>query len=414
MSDESGDNEEIFAPDSEEDEEEFWRPRLGSYQTHMCSQLGGGRQFSWGASAGYQLVMNLNPAFATPNQAPHILNPAAIPPESPISRPIAPPWPTSSWVPESTGPYRDLFERTDVTSAIYQAATDHGSLELDGPSIDILSAYYVGAVREAVDQRDFTPLLRSRRRVRVLKPDGDIFSFGSGVEAEVVYTALNQRRPPLSGYFNASAPLLCYLNDLRAFGALLDLSLISGKGVGDVSPALIQYALNNSNLDSLTPSFVAAWNPRLDREVRQLQAAGPEGDLVPFESLIINTLNMQTAPLVYRDQNQHNMLVTQVVHTALLGPDIHGHPEMKAFAEGLELPCANGFSFGKLARSYPGGTEFSLPTLGLPTSPTISPSSLTSWSRPPRRQQSLCTLARAAIPALQAFWKMPTGGSIRM
>ncbi|KAF8184263.1 hypothetical protein K438DRAFT_1766360 [Mycena galopus ATCC 62051] len=294
---------------------------------------------------------------------------------SSISISIAPAWPTSSWVPESAAPYRDLFERADVTSAIYQAATDNSSLELDGPSIDALSNYYVEAVRDAAAKGDYTPLLRARRRVRVLKANGDIFSFGSGVEAEVVYTALNQFLMNAGKYCLAtdegrlslgiSMPLRLSsaitghrLDDLRTFGALLALSLISGKGVGDISPALIQYALNDSNLDSLTPSFVAAWNPRLDREVRQLQAAGPQGDLLPFQSLIISTLNTQTAPLVYRDQNQHNMLVTQLVHTALLGPDIHGHPEMKAFAEGLELPCANGFSFGKLARSYPGGTEF--------------------------------------------------------
>ncbi|KAJ7716844.1 hypothetical protein B0H16DRAFT_1800603 [Mycena metata] len=320
---------------------------------------------------------NIHPASVSAVESPVIVPAGSVTnqPLRPSTQPIAAAWPTTSWVPESTALYRDIFERNDVPAAIYQAATDGSSLELEGPSIDALAAYYVETVRDAAAKGDYSPLLRARRRVRVLKPDGTIFSFGSGVESEVIYTALNLYLMQAGTYcfltdedrfsLGVSMPLRLAsaitthrLDDMRVFGALLALSLISGKGVGDISPALIQYALNYGNPESLTPSFVSAWNPRLDRVVRQLQAVGPDGDLGPFQSLLINALNMQIAPLRYRDQNQHNMLVTQVVHTSLLGPDVHGHPEMKAFMEGLELPCTNGFSFGKLARSYPGGTEF--------------------------------------------------------
>ncbi|KAJ7631607.1 hypothetical protein DFH06DRAFT_1438745 [Mycena polygramma] len=286
-----------------------------------------------------------------------------------------PAWPTTSFMPEAGGLYRDLFSRHDVTAAIYQAATDGGLIEVDGGSIDECALSYVGLVQACARKGDYTPMLRHRRRFRILRPNGDLASLGSGVESEVIWAALNLflRHPERFCVVTdedrlslaISMPLRLAstippsrLEDMQVFGALVALALISGKGPGSLSPGLIQYCLNNRLLESLTPSFVGSWNPSLDRAARQLQAVGAQGDLTPHRSLIAAHVGVQIGAFENRSPNQHNALVHQVVHSGILGPDLVGHPEGEHFTMGLELPCANGFSFGKLARSYPGGTEF--------------------------------------------------------
>ncbi|KAK7012548.1 hypothetical protein R3P38DRAFT_3588516 [Favolaschia claudopus] len=252
-------------------------------------------------------------------------------PSQPVTA-ITPPWPTSSWIPAPATLYRELHERNDVTAAIYQAATDGGTLELRGGSIDELAEAYIASVREAAARRDFSPLLRVRRRFQIVGPAGEISSFGSGIEAETIHKALdrflNEDRlslgisVPMSMRFGVTS---ARLDDLRVFGAMLSRSLICGHGVGDISPALIQYCLNQCNLESLTPSVISSWHPSLDRAARQLQAVGSGGNLTPFQDKIVGTLGIQLPAL-----------------------------------KGWSFPAQNGFSFGKFARSFPGGTEFFL------------------------------------------------------
>ncbi|KAJ7451515.1 hypothetical protein B0H11DRAFT_1821870 [Mycena galericulata] len=289
--------------------------------------------------------------------------------------PTAPSWGTSTFTPES-GPYSHMFNRADVSAAVYQAVGAHtDQLYLDADSLEGLARNYVGLVRTASASGDLTPLLSHRRRFRVLNQDGSVHSIGVGLERETIYTALS--------FFTANSGQWCLqtdegrlslgismplrlssaitsqrLEELRVFGALAALALISGKPPGSLTPALFQYALNGQSLDALTPGFVAAWHPALDRMVRAMQAGGATGSLAPFQTEIINVLNIQISALSHRDENQHNTLVSQIVHTAVLGPELHGHPETEAFCGGLDLPCADGFSFTKFALSFPGGTEF--------------------------------------------------------
>ncbi|KAK7026614.1 hypothetical protein R3P38DRAFT_3191864 [Favolaschia claudopus] len=263
--------------------------------------------------------------------------------------------------------------RNNVTAAIYQAATDGGTLELRGGSIDELAEAYIASAREAAARRDFLPLLRVRHCI--VGPDGEISSFGSGIEAEAIHKALDRFLSESARYCTAvdedrlslgiSVPMSmrfgvtsAWLDDLWVFGAMLSLSLICGHGIGNISPALIQYCLNQCNLESLTPSVISSWHPSLDRAACQLQAVGFGGNLTPFQDRILPAL-------VDRNQNMHNLLVRQVIHTGAIGPEIHGHVETVPFAEGVELPCSNGFSFGKqFAHSFPGVLSFSLHTTG--------------------------------------------------
>ncbi|KAJ6502993.1 hypothetical protein DFH09DRAFT_1335761 [Mycena vulgaris] len=264
------------------------------------------------------------------------------------------------------GPYGNLFNQRDVAKAVYQAAGNNVRLELKAGSLEELAMLYGDAVCEGLRTNDFSHLLSANRCFEILNPNGSVRSFGPGLERETIYTALNiyfknsghwclmtdEGRMSLAMSTPlrlASAVPSGRLQNFKIFGALVALSLISGRPPGPLSPALLQYALNECDLCALTPSFVASWNPSLDWAARSMQA-----------SEIITYLNIQVATLSNRDQTFHNMLVNQLVHTGLLGPDLHSHPEAAAFCTGLELPGANGFTFSKFARSYPGGTEFYL------------------------------------------------------
>ncbi|KAJ6540077.1 hypothetical protein DFH09DRAFT_1323321 [Mycena vulgaris] len=256
---------------------------------------------------------------------------------------------------QQSPPRRLQHRGRDVAKAVYQAAGNNVRLELKAGSLEELAMLYGDAVCEGLRTNDFSHLLSANRCFEILNPNGS----NSGcwcLMTDEGHMSLAMSTPLRL----ASAVPSGRLQNFKIFGALVALSLISGRPPGPLSPALLQYALNDCDLCALTPSFVASWNPSLDWAARSMQAVGPTGDLMQFQSEIITYLNIQVATLSNRDQTFHNMLVNQLVHTGLLGPDLHGHPEATAFCTGLELPGANGFTFSKFARSYPGGIEFYL------------------------------------------------------
>ncbi|KAJ6529943.1 hypothetical protein DFH09DRAFT_1327201 [Mycena vulgaris] len=229
---------------------------------------------------------------------------------------------------QQSPPRRLQHRGRDVAKAVYQAAGNNVRLELKAESLEELAMLYGDVVCEGLRMNDFSassvckPVLRN--------------SQSQWIDEGRMSLAMST---PLC---LASAAPSGRLQNFKIFGALVALSLISGRPPGPLSPALLQYALNDCDLCALT------------------QAVGPTGDLMQFQSEIITYLNIQVATLSIRDQTFHNMLVNQLVHTGLLGPDLHSHPEAAVFCTGLELPGVNGFTFSKFARSYPGGTEFYL------------------------------------------------------
>lgn len=137
-------------------------------------------------------------------------------------------------------------------------------------------------------------------------------SLGSGLERETIHTALNMFLSDAGQWFVptdegrltlaismplrlASAIAPSRLEELRVLGALVSLSLISGKPPGPITPALLQYALNDRCLESLTPEFVATWHPTVAGIAQAMQTVGPHGSLLPFQSEIINFLNIQVS-----------------------------------------------------------------------------------------------------------------------
>ncbi|KAJ7723155.1 hypothetical protein B0H16DRAFT_1472995 [Mycena metata] len=302
------------------------------------------------------------------------------------------PWPATSFIPVA-GPYGDLFSCVDLPAAIYQAGGE-GALDVRGENMDDLAAAYIHKVRMAAILGDYSQLLSPVRSLKIVNSDGTVHSLGDGIENECIFTTLNlflsdsgrwglvtdEDRLSLATSMPlrlASSVAPGRLLEVRDFGALISLALISGKPPGLMSPGLLQYVLNGKKLEALTSSFVSAWHPTLYHIAREMQAVGATGSLAPFQGEIISTLGVQVllfslrlmllelsnrldCHLSLRDERQHDALVSQFVHTGILGPELHNHPETDAFANGVELPCSTGFSFGQLARSYPGGTEFYL------------------------------------------------------
>ncbi|KAJ7711587.1 hypothetical protein B0H16DRAFT_1480244 [Mycena metata] len=227
------------------------------------------------------------------------------------------PWPATLFIPVA-GPYGDLFSRVDLPAAIYQAGGE-GVLDVWGENMDDLAAAYIHKVRMAAILEDYSQLLNPVRSFKIVKSHGTVHSLGDGIQNECIFTALN-----------------LFLSDSGRRGLVTDedcLSLVTSMPLRLAS--------------SVAPGQL-------------LEALGATGSLAPFQGEIISTLGVQIAVLSLRDEKQHDALVSQFIHTGILGPELHNHPETDAFANGVELPCSTGFSFGQLARSYPGGTEFYL------------------------------------------------------
>ncbi|KAF8153546.1 hypothetical protein K438DRAFT_1987679 [Mycena galopus ATCC 62051] len=288
---------------------------------------------------------------------------------------ITPPWGTSTFIAPAPGPYRDLFDRADVPAAIYQAVGG----QADWSSRQTLSMTWQCSTStvSALHLPSMTSP-RSFAHAANLNLDPQNPSIGIGLERETIHTALNMFLADAGQWFVptdegrltlaismpahlASTIPPSRLERLRVVGALVSLSLISGKPPGSITPALLQLCCDlASDRGSAGKSDASGWTPR-------------KSFAIPTE--IINYLNIQVrkhstfsidsvtvflcyrSALSQRDENQHNTLVTQVVHNAVLGPDINGL-EANAFCGGVELHCADGFSF--LAHSYPGGIDFYL------------------------------------------------------
>ncbi|KAJ7364498.1 hypothetical protein DFH08DRAFT_950069 [Mycena albidolilacea] len=259
---------------------------------------------------------------------------------------VAPPWGTSTFTPAPSGPYSDLFNRPDVAAAVYETVGGIGRLDLEANSLQALAELYIECVCVASENGDFMPLLCPRRKFKVLDPHNP--SIGSGLERETIYTALN--------IFLSNTGQWCIPTDEDRLSLGISMPQRLASAIAPSWLADFRYALNDRDLGSLPPGFVDVWHPKVARVARAMPAVGPLGNLLPFQSKILSHLNVQISALSQRNENQHNTLVTELVHNSILGPEVHGQLKTEFFCSGVELECAGGFSF--FARSYPGGTEF--------------------------------------------------------
>ncbi|KAJ7231678.1 hypothetical protein B0H12DRAFT_207248 [Mycena haematopus] len=246
-------------------------------------------------------------------------------------------------------------------------------LVVTGRNVAELALSFVAKIKEAAQQNDFTPILLADRSFNIIHDDGSVVSTGPGVEREVVYTAFQCFSSHNGVWFLSRFDGRCSIAttlplDMASFvnadrritltvlGCLTALLLIHGIAPDPLSPALIQYAANGCDLQSLTREFVGEWHPELKALLDLWVTTGPTGDISSFQPHFSIYHDMQIATIQSRDLSQHQALGANMLYTALIGTQPATHNEVKAFLVGLQLPCVNGFDFMQVLRSFPGGS----------------------------------------------------------
>ncbi|KAJ7228014.1 hypothetical protein B0H12DRAFT_233568 [Mycena haematopus] len=280
----------------------------------------------------------------------------------------------SDWVPVS-GRYTAIHQADDFAKAIFDTAnrTSHSNLAVSGRDIAGLAHSLIGAIKSAVAIHDFTTILSPGRTFNIIREEENFFSTGEGVEREVIYSAFCEftsqsgtwllprfdwrysiataMPPASSSLVNASRR-----DSLTTLGCLTALMLIHGLAPDPLSPALVQYAANKCDLESLSRDFVGEWHPELRALIDKWIEIGPTGDLAPFQPHFASYHDMQVSTLESRDLRQHEALASEMLRTALISPHPPSHTELEAFFIGFKMPCRNGFNFTEVLRSTPGGS----------------------------------------------------------
>ncbi|KAJ6457393.1 hypothetical protein C8R45DRAFT_1110642 [Mycena sanguinolenta] len=280
----------------------------------------------------------------------------------------------SDWAP-IPGRYGGVHGTSDFAKAVFEAASRSTptNLVVAGRDVTGLAHSLIASIKAAVAINDFTPILSSRRSFNIVRDEEDFLSTGEGIEREVIFTAFSQFTEYSGTWFlprfdsrcsiattmslTASSLVNSHRRDsLAILGCLSALMLIHGLAPEPLGPALIQFAANSCDLQSLTRDFVGEWHPDLRALLDSWIDMGPTGDLAPFQLHFATYHDMQVASLQSRDLPQHEALAADMLYTALIGPHPASHSEPKAFFSGFKMPCRNGFDFTEVLRSSPGGS----------------------------------------------------------
>lgn len=180
-----------------------------------------------------------------------------------------------------------------------------------------LASNLIAQIRAAAANKNFTPVMSSSRtfKMRVytcrilccyssvsrIQPDGSLLSAGNGLEREAIYTAFRTFADHPSIWFLPRFDNRCSIattmslstshfvsNDRResltVLGCLAALMLIHGIAPEPLSPAFIQFAAHQCDIQSLPWDFVGEWHAELRALIDDWNAMGPEGDLTPFQA----------------------------------------------------------------------------------------------------------------------------------
>ncbi|KAJ7254009.1 hypothetical protein B0H12DRAFT_1017342, partial [Mycena haematopus] len=267
----------------------------------------------------------------------------------------------------------------DFPKALFEAATStsarRGSvLAVSGKNVEEVALALVAEIKAAIANNNFASILAPDRTFKIIRNDNSVVSVGRGIEREAIYIAFRCFTDHPERWFlprfndRASITTTMPLSmasfvapdrsmNLSILGCLTSLLLIHGVAPEPLGPAFIQYAANDCNLKSLTQDFVGEWHPELKSLLEDWIAAGPTGDITQFQAHFATWHDLQIASLQSRDVNSHNVLATEMLYVALIGPQPSSHDEIKAFLTGLKLGCVNGFDFMQVLRSYPGGSS---------------------------------------------------------
>ncbi|KAF8055701.1 hypothetical protein FPV67DRAFT_1434783, partial [Lyophyllum atratum] len=296
--------------------------------------------------------------------------------------------PTSIWDPDHpwvspTPTYEGKYSMDNLPTLVYEeaAGAEPPLLTVTGETLDDAASKFGDLIDEAARNGDFTLLLSSSRHFNVWVETDTHASFGTGIENEVLSTLFQRFVTSRSQYFverqNGFCTLKCMtsfgaspsrLAQMRRFGAVCALLYVRGQAPELLSPAVTLFIVYNFDFGCLTPAFVGEWFGELRKLLLDWKDLGPEGDprtSIELQAHFAAYHDSQVSAYVNRDASTHESLAVDMLYRATLGADIFHHPEWKAFAEGFDLPCRNGFRFTEVLRCFEGGPEVFLSLCGM-------------------------------------------------
>ncbi|KAJ7866719.1 hypothetical protein B0H13DRAFT_2352284 [Mycena leptocephala] len=270
----------------------------------------------------------------------------------------------NNWVAQPAQ-YGSLFESSYFAKSLFETASSASNppeLVVQGQDMAELASNLIAQIRAAAANKNFTPVMSSSRtfKMRVYT-----CQYSQMARSSQLGMDSSEKLSTLPFMLDCNHHVIIDLSlrqqrcreSLTVLGCLAALMLIHGIAPEPLSPAFIQFAAHQCDIQSLTRDFVGKWHAELRALINDWNAMGPEGDLTPFQAHFATYHDIPIASLQNRDLSQHRALATDMLYTALIGPHPPSHSELKAFLTGFQISCSNGFDFRKVICPSPGGSS---------------------------------------------------------
>ncbi|KAJ7080144.1 hypothetical protein B0H15DRAFT_804135 [Mycena belliarum] len=290
--------------------------------------------------------------------------------------------PATMWE-EPWQPHLRVVHDSFREDSVYLEATNgipSQSVLYKGESVEEAADDLIKTIGRCVDEGDFTGVLFEDQGAVIYRPGTrTILSSGDGVLREVFHAAHKKllettgpqwltprldeklsmlfiRSQGLGQQQNVFGPRQRAIATATAFWSL---RLIKGLAVDPVDPGLIQFLLNDCDLRSITPRFMAEYHPGFKTVLDAWRLAGPMGNV--NEPGIVNQLatfhDLEIRAVAGRDQQTHDGLFVEMIYRTQVGSEPPSHIDVVAAARGARLACRNGWTFTKHLRSVAGGSD---------------------------------------------------------
>ncbi|KAE9388836.1 hypothetical protein BT96DRAFT_1003817 [Gymnopus androsaceus JB14] len=137
-------------------------------------------------------------------------------------------------------------------------------------------------------------------------------------------------------------------------GSLIALNLIYGFPPIPLNPLLLEYLLNEGDINSLSKDKVLKYFPDLANLllawVDMSHTNSLDGNL--FSPHFATYHNLQILTLSQRDVETHHVMAFRMLHNSIIGKLGIDCQELQAFLKGFQLPVPGGLTFPEIARSY--------------------------------------------------------------
>ncbi|KAE9389920.1 hypothetical protein BT96DRAFT_1066449 [Gymnopus androsaceus JB14] len=242
---------------------------------------------------------------------------------------------------------------------------DTPSLHLSASNMLSLADVFIVEVHAANIAGDFTLLLAHNRHFMI-----ENITSGLGIESEVMHAAYGRYTDESAQWFAPSTSDFSTistiattvdehvsqkrLDDLSDLGALVALNLIHGYPTVPLNPLLLEYFINDCNINSLAKDKVTKWFPSLAHLLSlwlDMSHNEPlDGNI--FASHLATFHDLQLSALSQRDEETHHVMAFRMLHNAVIGKLGVQCQELQAFLKGFRLPVPGGLTFCEIARSY--------------------------------------------------------------